>query len=107
MLLAPVIPAPQYQPHWVLRLPVIFPVIDYNVVAVIGDGGITGGMAIEGLNQTGHIGTRLIVVLNDNGMSISPTVGAIARLLDRIRFDHRYLVSKEKSQKLLKRLPLG
>jgi 1-deoxy-D-xylulose-5-phosphate synthase len=80
---------------------------DYHVVAVIGDGAITGGMAIEGLNQTGHIGTRLVVVLNDNGMSISPTVGAIARLLDRIRFDHRYLVSKEKSQKLLKGLPLG
>jgi 1-deoxy-D-xylulose-5-phosphate synthase len=59
------------------------------------------------LNQTGHIGTRLIVVLNDNGMSISPTVGAAARLLDRIRFDHRYRVSKEKSQKLLNHLPLG
>jgi 1-deoxy-D-xylulose-5-phosphate synthase len=80
---------------------------DYHVVAVIGDGGIAGGMAIEGLNQTGHIGTRLVVILNDNGMSISPTVGAIARVLDRIRFDHRYLVSKEKSQKLLKGLPLG
>ena len=80
---------------------------DYHVVAVIGDGAITGGMALEGLNQTGHIGSRLIVVLNDNGMSISPTVGAIARLLDRIRFDHRYLVSKEKSQRLLSRLPLG
>ena len=80
---------------------------DYHVVAVIGDGAITGGMAIEGLNQTGHIGTRLVVILNDNGMSISPTVGAIARLLDRIRFDHRYLISKEKSQKLLKVLPLG
>ena len=79
----------------------------YHVVAVIGDGGITGGMAIEGLNQTGHIGTRLVVILNDNGMSISPTVGAIARVLDRIRFDHRYLVGKEKSKKLLKVLPLG
>jgi len=80
---------------------------DYHVAAVIGDGGITGGMAIEGLNQTGHIGTRLVVILNDNGMSISPTVGAIARVLDKIRFDHRYLVGKEKSQKVLKVLPLG
>jgi len=80
---------------------------DYHVAAVIGDGGITGGMAIEGLNQTGHIGTRLVVILNDNGMSISPTVGAIARVLDKIRFDHRYLVDKEKSQKVLKVLPLG
>jgi 1-deoxy-D-xylulose-5-phosphate synthase len=80
---------------------------DYHVAAVIGDGGITGGMAIEGLNQTGQIGTRLVVILNDNGMSISPTVGAIARVLDKIRFDHRYLVGKEKSQKVLKVLPLG
>ncbi len=77
------------------------------MIAVIGDGAITGGMALEGLNQAGHIGSRLIVVLNDNGMSISPTVGAIARFLDRIRFDHRYRVSKEKSQRLLNRLPLG
>src|SRR5271157_487508 len=80
---------------------------DYNVIAVIGDGAITGGMALEGLNQAGHLGSHLIVILNDNGMSISPTVGAIARLLDRIRFDHRYLISKEKSQKLLNVLPLG
>ena len=58
---------------------------DYNVIAVIGDGAITGGMALEGLNQAGHLGSRLIVILNDNGMSISPTVGAIARLLDRIQ----------------------
>jgi 1-deoxy-D-xylulose-5-phosphate synthase len=80
---------------------------DYHVIAVIGDGAITGGMALEGLNQAGHLGSRLIVILNDNGMSISPTVGAIARLLDRIRFDHRYRVSKEKSQRLLNRMPLG
>jgi len=80
---------------------------DYNVVAMIGDGAITGGMALEGFNQAGHIATRLIVVLNDNGMSISPTVGAIARLFDRIRFDHRYRVSREKSRILLNRLPLG
>ena len=44
---------------------------DYHVVAVIGDGAITGGMALEALNQAGHLGSRLIVVLNDNGMSIS------------------------------------
>ena len=80
---------------------------NYQVIAVIGDGAITGGMALEGLNQAGHIGTRLIVILNDNGMSISPTVGGIARLLDRIRFDHRYRVGKEKSQRLLNRMPLG
>jgi 1-deoxy-D-xylulose-5-phosphate synthase len=80
---------------------------DYHVIAIIGDGAITGGMALEGMNQAGHINSRLIVILNDNGMSISPTVGAIARLLDRIRFNHHYRSSKEKSQKLLNKLPLG
>lgn len=80
---------------------------DYEVIAVIGDGAITGGMALEGLNQAGHIGTRLIVVLNDNDMSISPTVGALARLLDKIRFDHRFLIGKQKSERLVTRLPLG
>lgn len=80
---------------------------DYHVVAVIGDGAITGGMALEGMNQAGHLGSRLIVVLNDNDMSISPTVGALARLLDKIRFDHRYRIGKEKSQRLITRLPLG
>jgi len=80
---------------------------DYDVVAVIGDGAITGGMALEGLNQAGQIGSRLIVVLNDNDMSISPTVGALARLLDKIRFDHRYQIGKAKSQRFITRLPLG
>ncbi|MDP2919482.1 MAG: 1-deoxy-D-xylulose-5-phosphate synthase [Dehalococcoidia bacterium] len=80
---------------------------DYNVIAVTGDGAITGGMALEGLNQAGHLGSRLIVILNDNDMSISPTVGAFARMLDRIRFDHRYLIGKEKSQRLITRMPLG
>jgi len=80
---------------------------DYHVVAVIGDGAITGGMAFEALNQAGHLGTRLIVVLNDNGMSISPTVGAFAKLLGRVRFDRRYREAKEKSWQLLKRFPFS
>jgi 1-deoxy-D-xylulose-5-phosphate synthase len=80
---------------------------DYNVVAVIGDGAITGGMALEGLNQAGHLGSRLVVILNDNDMSISPTVGAFARVLDKIRFDHRYLIGKEKSERVITRMPLG
>ncbi|MFC2017130.1 1-deoxy-D-xylulose-5-phosphate synthase [Chloroflexota bacterium] len=80
---------------------------DYHVVAVIGDGAITGGMALEALNQAGHLGSRLIVVLNDNGMSISPTVGALAKLLSKVRFDHRYRQAKEKGRRLLEALPLG
>lgn len=80
---------------------------DYQVIAVIGDGAITGGMAMEALNHTGHLGSRLIVVFNDNGMSISPTVGAVARLLDRLRFDHRYHQAKEKGKRLISTLPYG
>ncbi len=73
---------------------------DYHVLAVIGDGAITGGMALEALNQAGHLGSKLIVILNDNGMSISPTVGALAKMLDRVRFHHRYRKAKEKSWRL-------
>ena len=79
----------------------------HHVIAVIGDGAITGGMALEALNQAGHLGSRLIVVLNDNGMSISPTVGALARLLGRVRLDHRYRIAKESSWRLLRHLPLS
>ncbi len=80
---------------------------NYHVVAVIGDGAITGGMAFEAINQAGHLGSRLLVVLNDNGMSISPTVGALAKLLSKVRFDHRYHLAKEKGKRLLSFLPLG
>ena len=80
---------------------------NYHVIAVIGDGAITGGMALEGLNQAGHLGSRLIVVLNDNGMSISPTVGALARLLSKVRFDPRYRWAQEESKQLLTTLPMG
>ncbi len=55
----------------------------HNVVAVIGDGALTGGEAFEGLNYAGHQGRRLIVVLNDNLMSIAPNVGALSRFLSR------------------------
>ena len=80
---------------------------DYHVIAVIGDGAITGGMALEALNHAGHIGKRLIVILNDNGMSISPTVGAMSRLFSRVRLDRRYYKASEKSKRLLSRFGLG
>ena len=80
---------------------------DFHVVAVIGDGAITGGMALEALNHAGHLGKRLIVILNDNGMSISPTVGAMSRLLGKVRFDRRYYKASEKSKRILSRFGLG
>ena len=57
---------------------------DHQVVAIIGDGGLTGGMALEGINQAGHLQKKLLIILNDNEMSISPNVGAIAGYLNRI-----------------------
>ena len=80
---------------------------DYHVVAVIGDGAMTAGMVMEAFNQAGHMGTRLIVVLNDNQMSISPNVGAISRSLNRLRLDRRYHRAKEDAEHLLERVPLG
>jgi 1-deoxy-D-xylulose-5-phosphate synthase len=80
---------------------------DYHVVAVIGDGAITGGMAFEAINQVGHLGSRICVVLNDNGMSISPTVGGLAKLLDRVRFDYRYQWAEKEGERLIDALPLG
>ena len=80
---------------------------DYNVIAVIGDGAITGGMALEALNHAGHLGSKLIVVLNDNGMSISPTVGALAKIMAKVRFHHRYRQAKEGSWRILRRFPFS
>jgi len=80
---------------------------NYHVIAVIGDGAITGGMALEARNQAGHLGSKLTVVLNDNGMSISPSVGALAKLLGKVRFDPRYRRAKEKSRRVLSALPWG
>lgn len=78
----------------------------HNVVAVIGDGAMTGGMAYEALNHAGHSKTNMIVVLNDNEMSISPNVGAMSSYLNRLRADPRYDKRKEDIEYLLKRIPV-
>ncbi len=79
----------------------------YDVVAVIGDGAITAGMAYEALNHAGHLEKRLIVILNDNGMSIAPTVGALARLLSKVRLDRRLRTAERGSKKVITSLPFG
>src|SRR5216110_3198751 len=68
---------------------------DYHVVALIGDSSLAGGMAMEAINQAGHLKTRLIVLLNDNEMSIAPAVGALPRYLNRIKEAQNYHLLKE------------
>jgi len=80
---------------------------DHHVVAVIGDGCLTCGMTYEALNHAGHLGTRFVVVLNDNGMSISPTVGAIARRLNIVRTTSGYVKAKRRTNRVLSCLPGG
>ena len=80
---------------------------DYNVIAVIGDGSLTGGMSFEALNYAGDLGRKLIVVVNDNKMSIGRNVGALSQYLNRLRTDPVYYRGKEEIQQLMKRLPHG
>lgn len=75
---------------------------DYHVVAVIGDGSLTGGMAYEALNHIGHTNKRLIVIINDNEMAISPNVGALHNILGSIRTNESYLTTKRCLKKILK-----
>ena len=77
----------------------------HHVVAVIGDGALTGGLAFEGLNNLGEIGTRLIVILNDNEWSISPNVGAIARYLTKLTTSRVYRAFERDVYELLGKLP--
>ncbi len=78
---------------------------EHHVVAIIGDGALTGGMAFEAINHAGQLGKRLTVILNDNGMAISPSVGALSRLLQRIRLDPRYAQVKQRTSQLAERFP--
>lgn len=79
---------------------------DNKVVAVIGDGALTGGLAYEGLNNAGRLHRNLIVILNDNGMSISPNVGNIARYLAHMRAGQPYVNAKGSIEKTLENIPL-
>ncbi len=80
---------------------------DEHVLAVIGDGALTGGLAYEGLNNAGELNRRLIVVLNDNEMSIAPNVGAIARYLTKLTTSRIYRRFEHDVWELLGKLPPG
>ena len=79
---------------------------DYRVVAVIGDGALTGGMAYEALNQIGELGPRMLIVLNDNEMSIGKNVGSMAKHLGKLRLSKRYLRFKRGLDRFCRHLPL-
>lgn len=80
---------------------------DYHVVAVIGDGALTGGMAYEALNNAGASREPLLVILNDNNMSIAKNVGAVSRHLAYLRVKPRYLHFKKKTKAMLSCIPGG
>src|ERR1700750_2729500 len=80
---------------------------DGHVVAVAGDGALTGGVAFEAVHQAGGEGTPIVVVLNDNGMSIAPNVGALSRNLNRIRLNPKRWRAREEFEEGLTKLPAG
>jgi 1-deoxy-D-xylulose-5-phosphate synthase len=76
-----------------------------KVVAVIGDGAMTGGVAFEAIHQAGGLGTPIVVVLNDNGMSIAPNVGALSRYFNRVRLNPKLWHAREGVEGRLTELP--
>ncbi|MFM9163815.1 MAG: 1-deoxy-D-xylulose-5-phosphate synthase, partial [Solirubrobacterales bacterium] len=78
-----------------------------RVAAVIGDGAMTGGVAFEAIHQAGGLGTPMVVVLNDNGMSIAPNVGALSRYFNRVRLNPRFWHAREGVEGRLSQLPGG
>jgi 1-deoxy-D-xylulose-5-phosphate synthase len=81
--------------------------LDGKVVAVIGDGAMTGGVAFEAIGQAGGLGTPIVVVLNDNGMSIAPNVGALSRYFNRVRLNPKLWHARAGVEGGLTRLPGG
>ena len=76
-----------------------------NIVAILGDGAFTGGMVWEALNDAGHSQTPLIIILNDNNMSISKNVGAVSKYLRELRLNPSYIKSKSVAEKILSSIP--
>ena len=80
---------------------------DYNVLALIGDGACTGGMAYEGLNDAAVSGEPMVIILNDNEMSIGKNVGGLSRHLSRLRYSEDYLDAKRIYRRFMKKTPFG
>lgn len=80
---------------------------DYKVLALIGDGALTGGLAYEGLSNAGDCGQQLLVILNDNGMSITPNVGAVADHLAKQRLKPHYLTFKRHYRRIMNATWIG
>ena len=80
---------------------------NYRVAAIIGDGAMTGGLAFEAINNAGHLGRQLTVILNDNEMSISPNVGAISKYFTRLISNPTYNRLKTEAWEITKKLPLA
>lgn len=80
---------------------------NYDVVAVLGDGALTGGLAYEGLNDAGESGEPLVIVLNDNGMSITQNVGAVAKHLSLVRLKPGYFGLKKAYRQFTQKVPGG
>ncbi|MDA8072785.1 MAG: 1-deoxy-D-xylulose-5-phosphate synthase [Actinomycetota bacterium] len=79
--------------------------LDRRVVAVVGDGSLTGGMAYEALNNLGHSGSRVIIVLNDNGRSYAPTISKLSAQLAQLRLNPSYVQARERVRELLRGIP--
>lgn len=80
---------------------------NYSVISVIGDSAMTAGMAYEGINNAGHLGTKMIVILNDNDMSIAPAVGALRNYLVRMISSTQYINIRQFCKKIVKNMPFG
>src|SRR5258708_6790553 len=80
---------------------------DESVIAVIGDAGLTGGLALEGLNNAGHSGRNFTVILNDNEWSIAPNVGALSKYLAKLRVSGWYQDMERRTKRALRKMPAG
>jgi 1-deoxy-D-xylulose-5-phosphate synthase len=83
------------------------PGADRRVVAVIGDGSMTGGMAYEGFNNLGHSGRKAIIILNDNGRSYAPTMSKLTESVARVRINPQYRRQRARLEQLIDRMPLA